>query len=142
MVVNDHEWNELNETTMKKDFYGDIKHLHEVIVAEIVTLMAVYGVDEVDLLGSSADHAYVCGYPGDGADVMEMEVSRVHWENGQLMLDVILDTDTDELAEQNENGDIGDAYQCWRANDFTHFKPCAGIEMVYDSVYQVLEQKK
>ena len=130
-------------TTMeKKDFYGDIKNLHKVIVAEIVALMVEHGVDDVDLLGSSADHAYVCGYPGDGADVMEMEVSRVYWEDGQLMLDVILDIDTDELAEQNEDGDIGDAYQCWHANDSEHFKPCAGIEMVYESVWQVLEQKK
>jgi hypothetical protein len=84
----------------------------------------------------------VTGYPGDGADVMEMEVSRVYYEDAQLMLDVILDVDTEELAEQNENGDIGEAYQCWRANDFTHFKPCAGIEMVYDCVWQVLEQGK
>ena len=122
----------------KKDFYGDIKHLHKVIVAEIVALMAEHKVTEVDLLGSNADHAYVCGYPGDGADVQEMEVSRVYYEDCQLWLDVVLDIDTEELAEQNENGDIGDAYQCWRANDFEHFKPCAGIEMVYESVWQVL----
>lgn len=125
----------------KKDFYGDIKQLHKEIVDEILLLMVEHKVDEVDLLGSSADHAYVCGYPGDGADVQEMEVSRVYLD-GFVMLDVILDVDTGELAEQNENGDIGDAYQCWRASDFTHFKPCAGIETVYESVYQVLEQNK
>lgn len=124
----------------KKDFYGDIQHLHKMIVAEIVALMVEHDVDEVDLLGSNADHAFVCGYSGDGADVMEMEVSRVYLEDGTITLDVILDIDTDELAEQNEDGDIGDAYQCWKANDFVHFKPCAGIEMVYESVYQVLEQ--
>ena len=122
----------------KKDFYGDIKHLHKVIVAEIVALMVEHEVTEVDLLGSSADHAFVCGYPGDGADVMEMEVNRVYWEDSQLWLDVVLDIDTEELAEQNEDGDIGDAYQCWRANDFEHFKPCCGIEMVYESVWQAL----
>ena len=129
----------------KQNFYGRIKLLHNEVVLEIKQLMAMHRVTEVDLLGSSADHAYVCGYPGDGADVQEMEVSKVYAVNGtfgDLMLDVILDTDTDGLAEQNENGDIGDAYQCWRASDFTHFKPCAGIEMVYESVWQVLEQNK
>ncbi|MBQ9646083.1 MAG: hypothetical protein IJV24_06985 [Prevotella sp.] len=126
----------------KKDFYGDIKHLHKVIVSEIVALMVKHGVYDVDLLGSSADHAYVCGYPGDGADIQEMEVSRVYYEDCQVWLDVVLDIDTEELAAQNEHGDIGAAYQCWRANDFDHFKPCCGIEMVYESVRQVLNEKK
>ena len=125
-----------------KDFYGEITHLHKVIVSEIVALMVEHGVYEVDLLGSDCDHAYVTGYPGDGADVMEMEVSKVYYEDAQLMLDVILDVDTEELAGQNEDGDIGEAYQCWRANDFDHFKPCCGIELVYESVYQVLEYGK
>lgn len=125
-----------------KDFYADIKELHKNIVAEIVALMVEHGVTEVDLLGSSADHAYVCGYPGDGADVQEMEVSKVYYEDCQLWLDVVLDIDTSELAEQNEDGDIGDAYQCWRANDFEHFKPCGGIEMVYESVWQVLNKNE
>ena len=122
-----------------KDFYADIKELHKNIVAETVALMVEHGVTEIDLLGS--DHAYVMGYPGDGADVMEMEVSKVYYRDCQLWLDVILDIDTEELAEQNENGDIGDAYQCWRANDFEHFKPCGGIELVYESVWQVLEHR-
>lgn len=124
-----------------KDFYADIKYLHKDIVAETVALMVEHGVTEVDLLGSDCDHAYVVGYPGDGADVMEMEVSKVYYRDCQLWLDVILDIDTEELAGQNENGDIGDAYQCWRANDFEHFKPCGGIEMVYESVWQVLEHR-
>ena len=122
----------------KKDFYNDIKHLHKEIVAEIVALMVEHNVTEVDLLGSNADHAYVAGWPGDGADIQEMEVGKVYLEDGTIELDVILDIDTEELAEQNEDGDISDAYQCWSATDFTHFKPCAGIEMVYESVYQVL----
>lgn len=127
----------------KQDFYGDIKHLHKVIVAEIVALMVEHEVyDEIDLLGSNADHAYVCGYPGDGSDVMEMEVSKVYLQEGTIWLDVILDIDTEELAEQNEDGDIGDAYQCWKAVDFDHFKPCCGIEMVYESVWQVLNENK
>lgn len=124
-----------------KDFYADIKELHKNIVAETVALMVEHGVTEIDLLGSDCDHAYVMGYPGDGADVMEMEVSKVYYRDCQLWLDVILDIDTEELAEQNENGDIGDAYQCWRANDFEHFKPCGGIELVYESVWQVLEHR-
>jgi len=129
----------------KQNFYGRMKLLHNEIVLEIKQMMAMHRVTEVDLLGSSCDHAYVTGWPGDGADVMEMEVSKVYSVNGafgDLMLDVILDVDTEELAARNENGDIGEAYQCWRANDFTHFKPCAGIETVYDSVWQVLEQGK
>ena len=129
----------------KQNFYKRIKLLHNEIVLEIKQLMAMHRVTEVDLLGRDCDHAYVVGYPGDGADVMEMEVSKVYAANGafgDLLLDVILDVDTEELAAQNENGDIGDAYQCWKANDFSHFKPCAGIEMVYESVYQVLEQNK
>lgn len=125
-----------------KDFYADIKNLHKDIVAETVALMVEHGVKEVDLLGSDCDHAYVVGYPGDGADVMEVEVNKVYIEEGTIMLDVILDIDTDELAGQNENGDIGDAYQCWRANDFEHFKPCGGIEMVYESVWQVLNKNE
>lgn len=126
----------------KKDFYGDIRHLHKEIVAEIVHLMVEHDVTEVDLLGSNADHAYVRGYPDDYTNEMEMEVSKVYLKEGTIWLDVILDTDTDELAERNENGDIGDAYQCWRAVNFNRFKPCCGIEMVYESVWQVLEQGK
>jgi len=123
-----------------KDFYAEIMNLHKNIVAETVALMVEHGVKEVELLGSDCDHAYIVGYPGDGADVMEMEVNKVYYRDCQLMLDVILDIDTEELAEQSENGDIGDAYQCWRANDFEHFKPCGGIEMVYESVWQVLNK--
>lgn len=125
-----------------KDFYEDIKDLHKNIVAETVALMVEHGVMEVDLLGSDCDHAYVVGYPGNGAGVMEMEVSKVYYKDCQLWLDVILDIDTEELAAQNENGDIGDAYQCWRANEFGLIKACGGIEMVYESVWQVLNKNK
>ncbi len=132
-----------NETMEKKDFYGDIRNLHKEIVAEIVKLMVEHDVTEVDLLGSSADHAYVIGAPFDwDVDYMEAEVSKVYYEDGQLVLDVCWDIDTFELAEQNENGDIGDAYTDVKANDFTCIKPCAGIDSVYESVWQVLEQNK
>jgi hypothetical protein len=128
----------------KKDFYSDIKHLHKVIVAEIVALMVEHDVTEVDLAGSSADHAYVIGVPDFDWDIdyIEAEVLKVYYEDGQLVLDVCWDVDTDELAAQNENGDIGDAYTDIKANDFMRIKPCAGIETVYDSVWQVLEQGK
>lgn len=128
----------------KKDFYGDIRELHKEIVAEIVHLMVEHDVTEVDLAGSSADHAYVIGVPDFDWDVdyMEAEVLKVYYEDGQLVLDVCWDIDTDELAERNENGDIGDAYTDIKANDFLRIKPCAGIEMVYESVFQVLEQGK
>ncbi len=125
-----------------RDFYKDIKALHKQIVQAIKDLMTEHGAESVDLLGSDADHAYVSGYPGDGADVMSMEVSAVYLKDGKLMLDVILDVDTEELAETNENGDIGDAYPCYSADDFTHIIACAGIELVYESVYQVLNQNK
>ena len=125
-----------------KEFYNEIKALHAKIVKEIISLMKRHGVDEVDLLGSNADHAYVCGYPNDDADVMAMEVSKVVLDDGKLMLDVILDIDTDELAEQNEDGDIGAAYQSFPATDHLCIIACAGIELVYESVYQVLEQGK
>jgi hypothetical protein len=126
----------------KRDFYPEIVDLHKTIVAEIVALMVEHGVFEVDLLGSDADHAYVTGYPSDGAGAMTLEVGKVYYEDCQLKLDVILDIDTEELAANDPNGDIGDAYQCWKANDFEHFIPCAGIEQVYDCVWQVLEQGK
>lgn len=132
-----------NGAMEKKDFYGDIRNLHKEIVAEIVKLMVEHDVTEVDLLGSSADHAYVIGSPFDwDVDYMEAEVSKVYYEDGQLVLDVCWDIDTFELAEQNENGDIGDAYTDVKANDFTSIKPCAGIDSVYESVWQVLEQNK
>ena len=126
----------------KKDFYKDIKALHNEIATAIAKLMVKHEHAAVDLLGSNADHCYVQGYAGDGSDVMSMEVSKVYLVNGTLFLDVVLDIDTEELAAQNPNGDIGDAYQTWKANDFEHFIPCAGIELVYDCVWQVLEEGK
>lgn len=132
----------LKTITTMKDFYSKIKHLHKVIVVEIVDLMIKHDVDEVDLLGGNCDHAYICGYPGDGSDVKEMEVNKVYLREGTIWLDVILDVNTEELAAQNENGDISEAYQCWQAVDFTRFKPCCGIELVYESVYQALKNKK
>lgn len=124
----------------KKNFLPEIKDLHKQVVAEIIALMVEHDVTEVDLLGSNCPHAFVVGCPEGSEDIMVMEVNRVYYEDCQLVLDVILDVDTEELAAQNENGDIGDAYQCFKANDFTRFVPCGGISDVYDSVYECLEK--
>ena len=128
----------------KQDFYTEIKALHEKIVQDIVNMMLEHGVDEVDLAGSSADHAYIIGVPDFDWDVdyMEAEVLKVYLENGKLVLDVNWDIDSEVLAAQNENGDIGAAYTDIKATDDEKIKPCAGIEIVYESVYQVLELNK
>ncbi len=128
----------------KQDFYTEIKALHEKIVQDIVNMMLEHGVDEVDLAGSSADHAYIIGVPDFDWDVdyMEAEVLKVYLENGKLVLDVNWDIDSEVLAAQNENGDIGAAYTDIKATDYEKIKPCAGIEIVYESVYQVLELNK
>ena len=126
------------------DFYAEIKALHERIVQEIVDLMLEHGVDEVDIAGSSADGAYIIGVPDFDWDMdyMEAEVLKVYLEDGRLVLDVNWDIDSEVLAAQNENGDIGDAYTDIKATDYEKIKPCCGIEMVYESVYQVLELNK
>lgn len=129
-------------TTMYERYYGEIKNLHQKIVNDIVSLMKKHDVDTVDLLGSDARHAMVTGYPSDGMGAMTLEVNQVVIENDTLMLDVILDVDTDELAEQSPDGDIGDAYQTYAATDYNHIIPCAGIDQVYDAVYEVLEYGK
>lgn len=122
-----------------KEYYIEIKRLHNKIVADIVNMMLEHNITEVDLLGSSADHAMVTGYPSDGAGAMTLEVSKVYLKDDTIELDVILDVDTEELAASNPNGDISDAYRVYRADDFYHIIPCAGIEQVYESVWQVLE---
>lgn len=125
-----------------KDFTPQIKDLHKQIVAEIIALMVEHNVTEVDLLGNDCDHAQVLGFPTDFIDTDEpmfLEVNKVYYKDCQLQLDVILDIDTDELAQENENGDIGDAYRVYNANDFEHICACAGIDSVYEAVFQVLE---
>ena len=128
-----------HNAAMYEKYYGKIKDLHQEIVTSIVLLMLKHGVESVDLLGSDARHAMVTGYPSEGAGAMTLEVNRVSLKNGELMMDVVLDVDTEELAAQNPNGDISDAYQAYAAMDFSHIIPCAGIDQVYDAVYEVLE---
>jgi hypothetical protein len=126
----------------KKNYYQKRIDLHKDCVADIVAMMVDKGVTEVDLLGSTCDHAFIMGVPDFDWDIdyMEMEVSKVYYEDCQLVLDVVLDVDTEELAASNENGDISAAYQLIKANDFSKVMPTAGIDSVYDSVYQVLYQ--
>ena len=129
-----------------KNFYPEIKDLHKQIVAEIVALMVEHNVDEVDLLGSSADHAFIIGVPDFDwdCDYMEAEVSKVYYEDNQIKLDVIWDIDTEDYLARNpnENDDIGDLYNVIEANDFEKVIPCAGIDGVYEVVWQVLEENK
>lgn len=127
---------------MYERYYGEIKNLHQRIVNDIVKLMNEHHVDTVDLLGSDARHAMVTGYPSDGAGAMTLEVNYVYVKDGELQLDVILDIDTEELAAQNPNGDISEAFQVYAATDYYHIIPCAGIDQVYDAVYEVLEYGK
>ena len=122
------------------NFTSQIKTLHKEIVNEIINLMNEHNVTEVDLLGSDADHAYITGWP-NGDEVMILEVNKAFIKDGKLKLDVILDVDTDELAESNENGDISEAYQVFDANDFLAFIPCAGISDVYDTIYDILKDE-
>jgi hypothetical protein len=43
----------------------------------------------------------------------------VYYEDCQLVLEVVLDVDTEKLAASNENGDVSAAYQLIKANDFS-----------------------
>jgi hypothetical protein len=127
----------------KKNFYGDIKHLHKNVVAEIFALMVEHGKAVVDLAGSEAPHAFVVGVPEFDYDMdyMEAEVLKVIIEDGKVMLDINWNMDSDEYLEQhpNENGDISDLYTIISANDFERLIPCAGISSVYEAVWEYLE---
>lgn len=126
-----------------KDFYGDIKHLHERVVDEIATIMRAGRKKTVDLLGSQAPHAYVVGVPDFDCDMdyMEAQVSRVYLNGGELELDVIWRIDSEDYLALNPNdsGDIGELYQVIKAADFTRLVPCAGIDTVYQAVWEYLE---
>ena len=125
---------------MKKDFYQVIKTLHQAIVQEITTLMTVHNVTEISITDTNADAAFVYCYYADDVDAESMEVIGVHIKDGELYLDLCRDIDTEELASHNEHGDISEAYPTYRANDNLRVKACAGIESVYESLWQILEQ--
>lgn len=128
----------------KKNFYGDVKHLHKNIVAEIFALMVEYGKAVVDLAGSEAPHAFIIGVPDFDADLdyMEAEVLAVILEDGKIKFDINWGMDSEDYLDQypNENDDIGDLYTVVEANDFERVIPCAGISSVYEAVYEYLTQ--
>ena len=127
----------------KKNFYGDIKNLHKQVVAEIKKIMLEKNKRVVDLAGSEAPHAFIIGVPDFDADIdyMEAEVLKVILEDNQVKFDINWDMDSDEYLEEhpNENGDIGDLYVVVNADDFEKLIPCAGIDSVYEAVWEYLE---
>lgn len=128
-----------------KNFFANYKNLHEQVVEEIKSLMREHNTTEVDLLGNDCDHAQITGMPVDFMDTdepMSMEVSKVYLDGDKLLLDVILDIDTDELADTNKNGDIGDAYRVYNAEDYMYISSDGSIVSVYEAIYQVLEHGK
>lgn len=126
----------------RKDYYESVKQLHCQVVDDIAAMMKAYGKDTVDLLGSQAPHAFVVGVPDFDCDLdyMEAEVSRVYLRGHEVELDVIWTIDTEEYLAQNpnDNGDIGDLYQVIGAKDFSKLVPCAGIDTVYQAVWEYL----
>lgn len=120
----------------KKDFYADIKSLHHTIVQEIFNLMNAHGVTWVDIRNSNADGAYVYCYPSDDVDAESMEVTSVSIRYGHLYLLL----QRDKLMSLGVPGTA--TFPIYRADDTMRVKACAGIELVYDSVWQILEQGK
>jgi len=126
----------------KKDYYGEIKHLHKCIVADIFGLMVVHNKRVVDLAGSQAPHAFIVGVPDFDWDIdyIEAEVLKVTIEDGHIEFDVNWDIDSDDYLDRcpNSDGDIGELYQSIPANDFEKIMPCAGVSSVYEAVYEYL----
>lgn len=127
----------------KKNFYGDIKNLHKQVVAEIKKIMLEKNKRVVDLAGSEAPHAFIIGVPDfdDDIDYMEAEVLKVILEDNQTKFEINWDMDSEDYLEKhpNENGDIGDLYVVVNADDFERLVPCAGIDSVYEAVWEYLE---
>ena len=125
-----------------KDFYSDIKRVHRQVVEEIKNLMIEKNKAVIDLAGSEAPHAFIMGVPDFNADVdyMEAEVLKVILEDGKVKFDINWGMDSEDYLEQypNENGDIGDLYVVVDATDFEKLIPCAGIETVYQAVWDYL----
>ena len=125
-----------------KDFYSDIKRVHRQVVEEIKNLMIEKNKAVIDLAGSEAPHAFIMGVPdfNDDMDYMEAEVLKVILEDGKVKFDINWDMDGEDYLEEypNENGDIGDLYVVVDATDFEKLIPCAGIETVYQAVWDYL----
>ena len=128
---------------LRKRFDKDIKGLHEQIVDEIKQLMAWNRKAVVDLAGSEAPHAFIVGVPEFDADIdyMEAEVMAVILEDNQIKLDINWGLDSEEYLKEypNENDDISDLYTVVDAMDYERLLPCAGIETVYNAVWEYLE---
>ena len=127
----------------KKNFYGEIKNLHKQIVAEILALMVEHKKAVVDLAGSQAPHAFIIGVPDFNWDIdyVEAEVLKVILEDNQVKLDINWDIDSENYLDvcPNTNDDIGDLYAIVDADDFERLVPCAGIDSVYQAVWEYLE---
>ena len=127
----------------KKNFYGEIKNLHKQIVAEILALMVEHKKAVVDLAGSQAPHAFIIGVPDFNWDIdyVEAEVLKVILEDNQVKLDINWDIDSENYLDvcPNTNDDIGDLYAIVDADDFERLVPCAGIDSVYEAVWEYLE---
>lgn len=127
----------------QKNFYGQVKNLHNKIVAEIKQMMIDHNKAVVDLAGSQAPHAFIVGVPDFDADMdyVEAEVMAVILEDDQIKLDINWNLDSEEYLEDhpNENDDISDLYAVVNADDFERLLPCAGISSVYEAVWEYLE---
>ena len=97
----------------------------------------------VDLAGSQASHAYIIGVPDFNWDIdyVEAEVLKVILEDNQVKLDINWDIDSEDYLDvcPNTNDDIGDLYVVVNADDFERLVPCAGIDSVYEAVWEYLE---
>ena len=127
----------------RKDYYSKIRNLHKQVIEDIKSLMLEKGKAVIDLAGSEAPYAFIIGVPDFNADVdyMEAEVLKVILEDDKVKFDINWDMDAEEYLEEypNENGDIGDLYQAVDADDFEKLIPCAGIDTVYQAVWEYLE---
>ena len=128
---------------LRRRFDKDIKAMHSQIVDEIKQLMVDHNKAVVDLAGSEAPYAYIMGVPDFDADMdyMEADVMAVILEDNQIKLDINWGMDSEEYLEQhpNENDDIGDLYAVVDALDYEKLIPCAGIDSVYNAVWEYLE---
>ena len=126
----------------KKNYYNKINELHHQVVADIKKMMEDYGKVVVDLMGSPAQYAYVVGKPEfmDEDEYCQADVLAVILEDNQIKLDINWGMDSDEYLEKypNENDDISDLYAVVDADNLGVLVPCAGIDEVYDSVYEYL----
>jgi hypothetical protein len=126
----------------KKNYSSEIKELHHQAIEDIKAMMKEYGKAVVDLAGSSAPHAYVIGSPEFDPEIgcLYAEVMAVIFEDDTIKFDINWDMDGEDYLEEypNENGDIGDLYVVVDATDFEKLIPCAGIETVYQAVWDYL----